>query len=291
MKATRQPNFIIIGAMKCATSSLHEQLAEQPGFFMSTPKEPNFFSNDEQYAKGTVWYDNLFSMAGEQPFIGESSTHYSKLPTYPKTLERLQNHFDTPPKIIYIIRHPIDRLVSQYIHEWTQNVIKVDINHALSLHPELISYSLYHYQISPYIEAFGKENVLLVPFSGLKQHPQKELERICNFLGYQGEAEWKTDLQQSNVSAERIRKFPLYNLMVDSAPAAFIRRTFIPQGLRDMIKRRFTMNKRPELSSENINMLEQRFNQDLAQLNALLDTDITCQNFNHATLESGLRWI
>ena len=288
---TATPNFIIVGAMKCATSSLHEQLAKQPGFFMSTPKEPNFFSNNEQYAKGEEWYNNLFRTSAEQAFIGESSTHYTKLPTYPETLARLQRYFEHPPKIIYVIRHPIDRLISQYIHEWTQNVIKVDINQALALHPELISYSRYHYQISPYIKAFGKENVLLVPFMGLKKRPQQELERICHFLGYEGNAEWKVDMQQANVSAERIRKFPLYSLVVDSAPAAFIRRTFIPQSLRDAIKHRFTMNKRPELSNENRKMLEAQFNQDLAQLNTLLGTEIACQNFNQATLESKLRWI
>ena len=52
----KTPNFIIIGAMKCATSTLHEQLALQPGIFMSQLKEPNFFSNDEEYEKGWNWY-------------------------------------------------------------------------------------------------------------------------------------------------------------------------------------------------------------------------------------------
>ena len=55
------PHFIIIGAMKCATSSLHEQLASQPGFFMSTPKEPSFFSNDGVFANGFDWYGSLFA--------------------------------------------------------------------------------------------------------------------------------------------------------------------------------------------------------------------------------------
>ena len=52
----RLPDFIIIGAMKSATSTLHEQLAVQPGIFMSRPKEPNFFSNDEIVARGLDWY-------------------------------------------------------------------------------------------------------------------------------------------------------------------------------------------------------------------------------------------
>ncbi len=43
----KQPDFIIIGAMKSATSSLHLQLGAQDGIFMSEPKEPNFFSDDD----------------------------------------------------------------------------------------------------------------------------------------------------------------------------------------------------------------------------------------------------
>lgn len=46
------PDFIIIGAMKCAASSLHEQLAIQSGIFMTELKEPNFFSDNDQYVQG-----------------------------------------------------------------------------------------------------------------------------------------------------------------------------------------------------------------------------------------------
>ena len=61
---SRLPDFIVMGAMKCATSTLHEQLAAQPGFFMSKPKEPNFFSDDEIYARGLDWYRSLFAGSG-----------------------------------------------------------------------------------------------------------------------------------------------------------------------------------------------------------------------------------
>jgi len=76
---TRKPDFIIIGAMKSATSTLHEQLALQPDFFMSTPKEPFYFSDDEVFSRGREWYLNLFSNAEPNQLCGESSTHYTKL--------------------------------------------------------------------------------------------------------------------------------------------------------------------------------------------------------------------
>ena len=86
------PDFVIIGAMKCATTTLHEQLDAQAGVFMSEPKEPNFFSNDEQFQRGIDWYLSLFSSAQPGDLCGESSTHYTKLPTYPSTIDRLKQH-------------------------------------------------------------------------------------------------------------------------------------------------------------------------------------------------------
>ena len=83
---SRGPDLIIIGAMKCATSTLHDQLARQPGLFMSVPKEPNFFSDDAQYARGFAWYTSLFADARPGTIRGESSTHYTKLPTLPNTV-------------------------------------------------------------------------------------------------------------------------------------------------------------------------------------------------------------
>ena len=57
------PDFFIIGAMKCGTSTLQAQLARQDGVFMTTPKEPNFFSDDDIFAKGRAWYEGLFADA------------------------------------------------------------------------------------------------------------------------------------------------------------------------------------------------------------------------------------
>ena len=116
------PDFVIIGAMKCGTSSLHAQLAAQDGFFMSEPKEPNFFSDDDVFAKGAGWYQGLFA-GGEGALKGESSTHYTKQPTYPACFERLSAALPGA-RFIYVMRDPLDRLVSHYIHEWTMGNVK-----------------------------------------------------------------------------------------------------------------------------------------------------------------------
>src|SRR6185295_6140807 len=119
-----RPDFVVIGAMKCGTSTLHVQLAAQPGFFMSEPKEPNFFSDDAEFARGEGWYRGLFAGAGEGDLRGESSTHYTKLPTHPRTVERLASELGRDLRFVYVVRHPVDRLVSHYVHAWTENEVR-----------------------------------------------------------------------------------------------------------------------------------------------------------------------
>src|SRR5271167_2267183 len=99
-----RPDFVVIGAMKSATTTLHEQLARQPGFFMSRPKEPSFFSDDRVHARGWAWYSSLFRLAKPRDLRGESSTHYTKLPTHPRTVERMVRHLPRL-KLIYVMRH------------------------------------------------------------------------------------------------------------------------------------------------------------------------------------------
>ena len=112
--------------MKCATTTLANQMAAQDGIFISDPKEPNFFSNEENWPKGSAWYESLFERSAGAQLRGEASTHYTKLPTYPHTLQRFRKVFEDV-KLIYMMRHPIDRLRSQFIHEGTQRLVTAPI--------------------------------------------------------------------------------------------------------------------------------------------------------------------
>ncbi|MEK7265128.1 MAG: sulfotransferase [Pseudomonadota bacterium] len=272
------PDFVIIGAMKCGTSTLHAQLSAQPQFFMSEPKEPNFFSDDAVFAKGADWYRGLFKEAPAGAIKGESSTHYTKLPTYPETIDRLAALIPDA-KFIYLMRDPVDRLISHYIHEWTQGVIKVPINEAIEKHPELIDYSRYAYQLAPWIHRFGKALFLPVVFEKMTAEPQAEFQRIAAFLGAEGDVLWKSDLDAQNVSAERIRKFPGYELLVGNPLATALRRRLVPQSLRDKVKSNLQLRDRPQLSEEKIAALWEIFDRDLRGVEALTGERLTRASF------------
>jgi hypothetical protein len=286
---TRLPHFVIIGAMKSATSSLYDQLSAQPGIFMCTPKEPNFFSDADQYAKGMPWYENLFASADEGSLLGEASTHYTKLPIHPETVQRLKEHLPDA-RFIYVMRHPVNRLVSHYIHEWSTGVYNCGIEEAIDKYPELVAYGRYAMQLDSYFDAFGRAAVLPVFFDRLLSEPQIELERICHFIGYKGQPVWIQDLKPDNVSSERIRKFPGYQLLVDSGLATWLRRHFVPQALRDAVKKKLRMRDRPTLSETAQARLEIEFDRDLEILGKMLGVNLNCKNFKQVTSTESLNW-
>lgn len=287
---SKLPDFMIIGAMKSATSTLQDQLIQQPGIFMCEPKEPNFFSDDEQYARGMGWYADLFNSFPEGGLLGEASTHYTKLPTYPQTVARIKAHVPEA-RFIYVMRHPIDRLVSHYMHEWSTGVYNCDINEAIEKYSELVDYSRYAMQLGPYFTTFGQENVLPVFFDRLIKHSQTELDRVCKFIGYDGSPTWHHDLKAKNVSSKRIRRFPLYSLLIESRLATALRRNLIPKQWRNRVKARLRMQERPVINPDTLAKLEGVFNQDLAVLGKWLGKDINCRNFKEVTSSAPLAWV
>jgi hypothetical protein len=284
------PDFMIIGAMKSATSTLHEQLAAQPGFFMSSPKEPNFFSDDDVWARGLDWYASLFAAAPAGALRGESSTHYTKLPTHPRTLERLCASVRTR-RFVYVMRDPIERLVSHYIHEWSQGVFREPLDAALERHPELVIYGCYADQLAPWFARFGKAAILPVFFERLTAHPEPELARVARFLGCAEPLAWRAEVARQNVSSERLRKSPLRDAIVASPLLTRLRRRFVPAALRERIKASLRMAERPLLSPEARARVEPRFDTDLAQLGAWLGTPLSCATFASVASQRSLDWV
>lgn len=277
------PDFFIIGAMKCGTSTLQAQLARQDGVFMTTPKEPNFFSDDDIFAKGRAWYEGLFADAPADALKGEASTHYTKLPTYPETLPRMQEILPNPPKLIYMIRNPMTRAVSHYIHEWTQGNTGSDVNRAFLDHPEFIDYGCYGMQIVPFVSAYGVENICLTSLESFKADPTKEFQRIVSFLGLSPPIHWVDDLPAQNVSADRARRLPMQELLIDNPVARTLRRTLVPKAIRTRIRESRTMKSRPDFPASLQLRVRDRFLEDREQLLEVFP-DHTCIERSYSSL-------
>ena len=284
-----RPDFIIIGAMKSATSTLHVQLSHQPGFWMSEPKEPNFFSDEVVWAKGLAWYAGLFDQAPAGHLRGESSTHYTKLPDYPSTLARMREHVPDA-RLIYVMRHPIDRLISHYMHGWLDTSMSGDIDQAVQKYPQLVGYGRYAMQLRPFLETFGPDRVLPVFFEHLTLQPQAELERVCRFLSYGGAPRWQETESRHNVSAERLRSSPVRDAVLDFAPLRLLRRLLVPQSVRNRVKKAWQMTEKPVLSAASQEWLTAQFDEDLAVLGSWLGITLDCRTFKSAVQSRPHDW-
>ena len=60
------PDFLIIGAMKCGTTSLYHYLRDHPQIFMPTIKAPEFFAEESNWGRGIAWYRRQFEGAGPE---------------------------------------------------------------------------------------------------------------------------------------------------------------------------------------------------------------------------------
>jgi Sulfotransferase family len=288
-KTRNRPDFIIIGAMKCATSALHDQLKEHDSFFMTTPKEPNFFSDDNIFKNGFVWYESLFSQATFGQLRGESSTHYTKLPKYPETLKRLVEYCPGI-KCIYMMRHPVDRLVSHYIHEWTQRVISCEVNQAVYRFPELIDYGRYAMQLEPYLATYGSINILPVFAERFRDNPVRELQRVFDFLNVEENPKWHAGLR-SNVSSDRIRACTWRDTIVNNTILRFMRKTFVPKKIRTQVRNLWKLKEMPELSSKSLKYVSDIFDQDLMKIGEMLGMSLSCKNYKEIVInENCIEW-
>ncbi len=279
MDKRARPDCIIIGAMKCATSTIHDQLAHQPGISMSEPKEPNFFSDEEQWAKGMSWYESLFDAMPSEDLKGESSTHYTKLPTYLECAKRL--HACVPDaKLIYVMRDPVNRIVSQYIHEWSQRVIgkECSIDEAIRQYPMFVDYSRYAMQLKPYVELFGTQAILPVFFERWMTNPQQELERVTKHIGYGGVAKLVEEDAQ-NVSSQRQRMNPTLRAVLEYGPIKKARRTLMPEAMRSKVRSLWTKKTRPVLSADSLAYLHEQLDPDLHCLGEMLGMKLSCASF------------
>lgn len=179
----RLPTFITIGAMKCATTFLHEQLGCHPEIFTSEPKEVDYFLERVFHGKNEDWYRSHF--VTEKPVIGESSTGYSKFPSggeVPGKVHRLLPDL----KIIYVVRDPLERIYSHFHHLVLKGTMSPDLDRLFDvLSPEhhLVYCSRYHFQLNRYLEYYAMSRFLIIDYAALLNTPEKVLNQCYEFLG------------------------------------------------------------------------------------------------------------
>jgi len=107
----RLPDFIIIGAAKSGTTSLVQHMLQHPRIYISDPKEPCFFDENENWKMGIDWYSSLYINAKEDQICGEASTNYTRWPQVMNVPAKIKSIIPNV-KLIYLLADPSKRAYS-----------------------------------------------------------------------------------------------------------------------------------------------------------------------------------
>lgn len=202
----RLPSFIIIGAQKCATTSLYFHLHSHPDIRMAGEKELNFFVAELNWSRGVEWYASQFDGAGK--VAGEASPNYTAVPRYRGVAERMARL--TPEiKLIYIVRDPVERMISQYVHYCASGLESRSFVEALTptdWRNPYISRSLYQMQIEQYLRCFPREQIFIISLEQMRSGPEAVLKDLFLFLDVSPDLKRATFPTITNASHRKRRR-------------------------------------------------------------------------------------
>lgn len=190
MAARALPNLLVIGAMKCGTSSLHRYLGLHPEIAMSGAKELNFFLPAEadragpllgersSASRGLDWYASQFDASA--PVRGESSVAYS-FPWFGGVADAIAATLEEP-RLIYVVRDPIERMLSHRDQFAARDRRPID---AALLDPEgpYLRASSYATALAPFLERFGTDRLHMIEQARLRDDRDAVLAETFAFCG------------------------------------------------------------------------------------------------------------
>jgi len=187
------PNLVVIGAQKCGTSALHYYLGQHPEIWMSKPKELNFFIKKRNWERGLDWYESHFR--AERKVLGEASPNYTNYPRFKGVAHRM--HTVLPDaRLIYMVRDPIDRIVSAYLHNRNKGRIDAPLEEVVTARGSTyLRRSRYHRQVRRFMRYYPKSQLLIVEREDLLDERRETLAGVFRFLGVD-DAFWTPKYEQ-----------------------------------------------------------------------------------------------
>lgn len=294
-----RPNFFLIGAAKCGTTSVAGYLDQHPEVFVSKPKEPNFFSfepNSKPSCCGPVdeevlyelllkysvtspeAYAALYSAAEGTPAIGEASVRYLY---ESQTAARIAEYSPTA-KLIVMLRDPVDRLHSHYHMNVRQHIEPLTLANAIEAEDERVEQGWgwdWHYrrvgcyagQLRAYYQHFDPAQFLVLFQGDLQRDPRATL-RAC-FEHLEVNTDFTPDFSRRALVGHTPRWRGLRNIIRNENMVKTVAKKIVPQSIRKSFVTWSEQKNRqsiPVLEPRLRSKLEAYFFEDRQQLEELL---------------------
>ncbi len=175
-----KPNFIGIGAQKCASSWLYDILADHPEAAVSATKELDFFSY--HYERSYAWYERQFPDKPGARAIGEISPSYFNEASVPERA-RL---FAPEARILLSLRDPVERALSQHRHLVRIGYVEgpdYSFETALANNPSYVEQGRYATHLGRWLACFPRERIHVVLMDDIKKDAEAAACGVYAFLG------------------------------------------------------------------------------------------------------------
>lgn len=286
------PNFLVVGAAKCGTTSVHHYLRQHPEIFVPERKELHYFAYPEMernsrgpgdakilpLACGTrEAYEACFASAATTA-VGEVCPSYFY---YLEAARRIQAELDSA-RIIVLLRCPVQKAFSQYMHLVRANRETMAFPEALLAEPERIARrwsamwryaegSLYADRLERYLRTFGPERVKVLLFQDFVRDPTAVLQEMFEFVGV--DPTFRVRPLAARNPGGRPRSRVLADLVVKPNPVVAAARRLLPPRVTDRVKAvlmRINTGKKGTMEPEAAEFLTRFFRRDVARVERLL---------------------
>ncbi len=264
----RLPDFVVIGAPKAGSTTLWGYLRAHPEVFMCTPKEPQFFNDDDHWERGVDWYRELFADAGDAKVVGEASVRYATSQASSALVPSRMAAVLPEAKIVYVVRHPVERMVSQWRHNRRWYAEPLPLQDALRT-PRYLMPSRYAAQLARFSH-YPAERVHIVVAERMRDDPAAELRLLFTFLGVDPDIELQgVEPEQNRAADQRVPRWWMQRAMRNRGVrlARRLVRSVLPQRTQRGISR---ITRRRDLDDRSgvPDGLEALFADDVARLRA-----------------------
>ena len=237
------PDYLIIGAQRCGTSTLYSLLTEHPQINKAGRKEVHYF--DQHFSEGLSWYRSWFPAEEAGKITGESSPYCLLHPLAPERVARIVPDI----QLIVLLRNPVERAFSQYHQQCRRGYETLEtFEEAIEAEPKRLAgereriiadphhdnFAHRHYsylargryaeQLEHWFANFDRQRIHIIRSEDLYERPRRIYRRTLAFLGL----DFPSDLRK----ARRQRNAGNYETQMDASTRAMLEEYFEPHNQR-----------------------------------------------------------
>ena len=292
------PNFVVIGASRCGTTSLHHYLGQHPDIYVSPRKSPNYFvaqdpqpdrENDTLQAMARQWtatreaYETLFRGVTTERAVGDVSPVYMQSI---HTAKRIRETLGSATKLVAILRNPADRAHAHYLGRRRDGLepvedfnVLVDRELAMPLEDDIafgsyVSCGRYHHFLQPFYEHFAAENIRIYLFDQLREDPSGLFRDLFSFLDV--DPDYEVDTSFSHNRTGIVANPLLRSIWTGSVGLRTKMRPYLPAFIRHASRPLLAQQvSKPILGADARQRINAALRKDIQELQRLIDMDLS----------------